>query len=74
MQAGDPFPFSKDQQEMWAQANAGTSGYPTKQPAGLEPGPHIASVLAYALGLSMKFSYMYQCQIEFASFIEMACF
>ena len=45
VQAGDPFPFSKDQQEMWAQANAGTSGYPTKQPAGLEPGPHIASVI-----------------------------
>lgn len=32
--------LSKDQQEMWAQANAGTSGYPTKQPAGLEPSPY----------------------------------
>ena len=45
VQAGDPFPFSKDQQEMWVQANAGTSGYPTKQAAGLEPGPCAVSVI-----------------------------
>ena len=67
---------------MWAQANAGTSGYPTKRAAGLEPGPCAISLLlptinkcpanqdrlAYALGLSMKFSYVYQRQREFCLF------
>ena len=44
VQAGDPFPFPKDLQEVWAQANTGTSGYPTKQAAGLESSPYTVSV------------------------------
>lgn len=45
VQAGDPFPFSKDQQEVWAQASTGTSGYPTRQAAGLESSPYTVSAI-----------------------------